>query len=95
MNRTILIILIRIAANFDFNCHNKVATGFDHDAMGKLKLMYAIIIHAFEKFPNEYYLYSDISVSSVMGLLKFIKNAEKRWNNFLLENFLRNFSGFF
>jgi ATP-dependent Clp protease protease subunit len=40
-----------------------------------------------EKSPNEYYLYSDISVSSVMGLLKFIKNAEKRWNNFLLENF--------
>lgn len=40
-----------------------------------------------EQSPNEYYLYSDISVSSVMGLLKFIKNAEKRWNNFLLENF--------
>jgi ATP-dependent protease ClpP protease subunit len=37
--------------------------------------------------PNEYYLYSDITVNSVMGLLKFIKNAEKRWNNFLLENF--------
>lgn len=36
--------------------------------------------------PSEYYLYSDISVGSVMGLLKFIKNAEKRWNNFLLEN---------
>lgn len=40
-----------------------------------------------EQSSNEYYLYSDISVSSVMGLLKFIKNAEKRWNNFLLENF--------
>jgi ATP-dependent Clp protease protease subunit len=40
-----------------------------------------------DQSPNEYYLYSDISISSVMGLLKFIKNAEKRWNNFLLENF--------
>jgi ATP-dependent protease ClpP protease subunit len=35
---------------------------------------------------NEYYLYSDITVNSVMGLLKFIKNAEKRWENFKLEN---------
>jgi len=35
---------------------------------------------------NEYYLYSDIIVNSVMGLLKFIKNAEKRWENFRLEN---------
>jgi ATP-dependent protease ClpP protease subunit len=34
---------------------------------------------------NEYYLYNDISIKSVMSLLKFIKNAEKRWNNFLLE----------
>ena len=34
---------------------------------------------------SEYYLYNDISIKSVMSLLKFIKNAEKRWNNFLLE----------
>jgi len=34
---------------------------------------------------TEYYLYNDISIKSVMSLLKFIKNAEKRWNNFLLE----------
>jgi ATP-dependent Clp endopeptidase proteolytic subunit ClpP len=34
---------------------------------------------------NEYFLYSDISVSSVMSLLKFIKNAEKRWNAFLAD----------
>jgi ATP-dependent protease ClpP protease subunit len=34
---------------------------------------------------NEYYLYNDITIKSVMSLLKFIKNAEKRWNNFLLE----------
>ena len=38
------------------------------------------------EFTNEYYLYSDITIESVMGLLKFIKSAEKRWNNFLLEN---------
>ncbi len=36
---------------------------------------------------NEYYLYSEISTASVMGLLKFIKNAERRWNDFLLENY--------
>lgn len=34
---------------------------------------------------NEYYLYSDISMKSIQGLLKFIKNAEKRWKLFLLE----------
>ena len=34
---------------------------------------------------NEYFLYSDISVQSVMSLLKFIKNAEKRWNTFLAD----------
>jgi ATP-dependent protease ClpP protease subunit len=34
---------------------------------------------------SEYYLYNDITIKSVMSLLKFIKNAEKRWNNFLLE----------
>jgi ATP-dependent Clp protease protease subunit len=41
---------------------------------------------------NEYYLYNDISIKSVMSLLKFIKNAEKRWNNFLLEfsDFVKN-----
>jgi ATP-dependent Clp protease, protease subunit len=32
---------------------------------------------------TEYYLYSDVSISSVMGLLKFIKRAEKRWDAFL------------
>jgi ATP-dependent protease ClpP protease subunit len=32
---------------------------------------------------TEYFLYSDVSISSVMGLLKFIKKAEKRWNAFL------------
>lgn len=36
--------------------------------------------------PNEYYLYSAISVDAVMGLLKFIKNAEKRWQDFLFSN---------
>jgi ATP-dependent protease ClpP protease subunit len=35
---------------------------------------------------NEYYLYNDISIKTVMGLLKFIKNAEKRWKNFLTDN---------
>ncbi len=35
---------------------------------------------------NEYYLYNDISIKTVMGLIKFIKNAEKRWKNFLIEN---------
>jgi len=34
---------------------------------------------------NEYYLYNDISMKSIQGLLKFIKNAEKRWKYFLLE----------
>jgi ATP-dependent protease ClpP protease subunit len=34
---------------------------------------------------NEYFLYSDISVQSVMSLLKFIKNAEKRWKSFLAD----------
>ena len=34
---------------------------------------------------NEYYLYNDISIKTVQGLLKFIKNAEKRWKLFLLE----------
>jgi ATP-dependent Clp protease protease subunit len=34
---------------------------------------------------NEYYLYNDISMKSIQGLLKFIKNAEKRWKLFLLE----------
>ncbi len=34
---------------------------------------------------NEYFLYSDISISSVMSLLKFIKNAEKRWKSFLAD----------
>jgi len=34
---------------------------------------------------NEYYLYNDISMKSIQGLLKFIKNAEKRWSLFLLE----------
>lgn len=38
------------------------------------------------EFANEYYLYSDITVGSVMGLLKFIKSSERRWNKFLLEN---------
>jgi ATP-dependent Clp protease protease subunit len=37
-------------------------------------------------FANEYYLYRDISIDSVMSLLKFIKSAERRWNIFLLEN---------
>jgi len=36
---------------------------------------------------NEYYLYNDISMKSIQGLLKFIKNAEKRWKLFLLETF--------
>ncbi len=35
---------------------------------------------------NEYYLYNDISIKTVMGLIKFIKNAEKRWKNFLTDN---------
>jgi ATP-dependent Clp protease protease subunit len=39
-----------------------------------------------ENFNNEYYLYSDISMQTVIGLIKFIKTAERRWNNFLLEN---------
>jgi ATP-dependent Clp endopeptidase proteolytic subunit ClpP len=34
---------------------------------------------------NEYYLYNDITMNSIQGLLKFIKNAEKRWQLFLLE----------
>jgi ATP-dependent Clp endopeptidase proteolytic subunit ClpP len=34
---------------------------------------------------NEYFLYSDISIQSVMNLLKFIKNAEKRWKSFLAD----------
>ena len=34
---------------------------------------------------NEYFLYSDISISSVMNILKFIKNAEKRWKSFLAD----------
>ena len=34
---------------------------------------------------NEYYLYNDISMKSIQGLLKFIKNGEKRWKLFLLE----------
>lgn len=36
---------------------------------------------------NEYYLYNDITMKSIQGLLKFIKNAEKRWNLFLLETY--------
>ena len=32
---------------------------------------------------TEYFLYSDVTISSVMNLLKFIKKAEKRWNAFL------------
>lgn len=36
---------------------------------------------------NEYYLYNDITIKSIQGLLKFIKNAEKRWNLFLLETY--------
>jgi ATP-dependent Clp protease protease subunit len=32
---------------------------------------------------TEYYLYSDVTINSVMGLLKFIKKAEKRWDEFL------------
>ncbi len=35
---------------------------------------------------NEYYLYNDISIKTVMGLVKFIKNAEKRWKKFMIEN---------
>jgi len=34
---------------------------------------------------NEYFLYNDVSIKSVSGLLKFIKNAEKRWKLFLLD----------
>lgn len=34
---------------------------------------------------NEYYLYNDINMKSIQGLLKFIKTAEKRWTLFLLE----------
>ena len=37
-----------------------------------------------ENNTNEYYLYNDITMKSIQGLLKFIKNAEKRWNVFLL-----------
>ena len=43
-------------------------------------------LNASEDFTiNEYYLYNDISIKSIQGLLKFIKNAEKRWKLFLLE----------
>jgi ATP-dependent Clp protease protease subunit len=35
---------------------------------------------------NEYYLYNDISNKTVIGLIKFIKTAEKRWKNFLLDS---------
>lgn len=35
---------------------------------------------------NEYYLYNDISIKTVIGLIKFIKNAEKRWNSFIKDN---------
>jgi ATP-dependent Clp protease protease subunit len=35
---------------------------------------------------NEYYLYSAISIDAVTGLLKFIKHAEKRWQDFLFSN---------
>ena len=34
---------------------------------------------------NEYYLYDDVSMESIKNILKFIKTAEKRWNNFKLE----------
>ncbi len=34
---------------------------------------------------NEYFLYSDISTQTVMSIIRFIKNAEKRWKNFLLD----------
>jgi ATP-dependent Clp protease protease subunit len=36
---------------------------------------------------NEYYLYNDINMKSIQGLLKFIKNAEKRWKSFLLQTY--------
>jgi len=34
---------------------------------------------------NEYFLYDDVSMQSIKGLLRFIKNAEKRWKLFLLD----------
>jgi len=34
---------------------------------------------------NEYFLYDDVNMSTIKGLLKFIKNAEKRWKLFLLD----------
>lgn len=65
---------------------------YDDDSMGGEPFGNLLGIGADEpsnldQSPNEYYLYSDISTSSVMGLLKFIKSAERRWNDFMLENY--------
>lgn len=38
-----------------------------------------------ELFTNEFYLYDDITMNTVNSILKEIKNADKRWNDFLLE----------
>lgn len=38
-----------------------------------------------EIIKNEFYLYDDITISSVNKILKAIKEAEKRWNEFLFE----------
>lgn len=38
-----------------------------------------------EIFKNEFYLYDDITMSTVNKILKAIKSAEKKWNEFMLE----------
>lgn len=38
-----------------------------------------------ELFTNEFYLYDDITMNTVNSILKEIKSADKRWNDFLLE----------
>ena len=38
-----------------------------------------------EIFKNEFYLYDDITMSTVNKILKAIKSAEKRWKEFMLE----------
>lgn len=38
-----------------------------------------------EIFKNEFYLYDDITMLTVNKILKAIKSAEKRWNEFMLE----------
>lgn len=56
---------------------------FEEDVIENLQIRDASNEDSCDYNNNEFFLYSDISVQTVMSILKFIKDAEKRWKAFL------------